>query len=360
MAMGTSLRRVLILMVVGAALAGAVFFYFSRQEPAPLVPPAGPRVGKAGQTTDVIPRAWRGETETAGRELARATSVFWQDWVWTERRGRARVAIVDGSILNLGPETRLKVLPQDERTSYSTVELNYGKVRAEVKTAAPGRRFEIRTPTAVIGVVGTEFFIDATEQKTRVLCLEGQVAVRNQQAEVVGEVTLAAGEKTDVAAAAPPAPKARASQAEIEQARALTRSSGLDITLTDRQGNRVNLRERVGRALVVNYWATWAPPALAQIPDLNRLAAEFRDQGVEFIGVAMDSGGWPAVATSERTTPLRFTVLLDEGNRAAPILGIQAIPTTLLVDAQGRVVARWQGRTAANLMRSQIQRLLQP
>ena len=354
-----SWRRLLAWAVVGAVGVGAVFLYFSRHAPPPLPPPAGPRVGKAGETTDVVPRAWRGETTAAGRELARANSVFWQDLVWTERRGRARLAIVDGSILNLGPETRLHVLPQDERTNYSAVELTFGKVRAEVKGARPGGRFEIRTPTAVIGVVGTEFFVDAAEEKTRVICLAGQVAVRSQRPEVVGEETLSAGEKTDVAAAAPPAPKAKASAAELEQARALTRASGLDITLADRQGNRVNLRERAGRVLVVNYWAAWAPPARAQLETLNRLAAEFGAEGVEFVAVAMDSGGWPAVDTFERSLPIGFLVLLDQGNRAAAILGLQAIPTTLLVDSQGQIVRRWVGLVDADTLRRELRRLLQ-
>jgi thiol-disulfide isomerase/thioredoxin len=185
------------------------------------------------------------------------------------------------------------------------------------------------------------------------------VAVRNQQAEVVGEVTLAAGEKTDVAAAAPPAPKAKASAAELEQARALTRASGLDITLGDRQGNRVNLRERVGRVLVVNYWAAWAPPARSQLETLNRLAAEFGGDGVEFVAVAMDSGGWRAVDTFERSLPIRFLVLLDEGNRAAAVLGVQAIPTTLLVDWQGQIVRRWVGQVDAETLRRELRRRLQ-
>jgi len=111
--------------------------------------------------------------------------------------------------------------------------------------------------------------------------------------------------------------------------------------------------------LVVNYWAAWAPPARAQLETLNRLAAEFGAEGVEFVAVAMDSGGWPAVDTFERSLPIGFLVLLDQGNRAAAILGLQAIPTTLLVDSQGQIVRRWVGLVDADTLRRELRRLLQ-
>lgn len=356
-----SARRVRLVVVaaVGLALiAGSWFFSWRPPAESPSRPP-GPRVGKAGHTTDVVPQAWRGEKEDdEGRELARANLVFWRDVVWTARRGRARIVIVDGSILNVGPQTRLRILPQDARTNHSTVELNFGKIRAAVRGKTEERQLEIRTPTAVIGVIGTEFYVDASQEKTRVICLEGRVTVRNRQAEVAGEETLSAGEKTDVLEAAPPAPKKKATAAEIEQATAVTRSTPLDVALSDRRGNRVNLRERGGRVLVLHFWATWAVPSLQDIPNLNRLQAEFRDQPVDFIGISEDPGGWPAIDAFRARTAVNYQVLLDQGNQAARTLGVRGFPTTLVVDQNGRILVRQQGPFNLAALRRALQRLL--
>lgn len=351
-------RRILLLSLLGVTLILATLLMF--REP-PETPPPGPRIGKAGQTTDVIPKAWRAQTTIPKRELARASHVLWQDVVWTERAARARLAIVDGSILNLGPETRLQILPQDRISNQSALVLTFGKIRAEVlEKSREGRRFQIRTPTAVIGVVGTEFYVDAAPETTRVICLKGEVRVRNRQVEVVGEEILTEGKKTEVAKEQPPAPQTTASPAEIAQALATTTAADYvpDITLPDRQGNQVNLRQRAGRALVINYWAVWAPPAIAQIPLLNSLYAEFRDQGVDFIGIAMDTGGWNAINQFEQRTPIDYLVLLDEGGRAQQAFGVRGIPLTIFVDREGRIIHKQRGRANRATLRRHIQPLL--
>ncbi|MFQ5779045.1 MAG: FecR domain-containing protein, partial [Terriglobia bacterium] len=290
-------RRTVLIGLLGVALIVGTILMF-REPPEGAAPASAPRVGKAGRTTDVIPRAWRAQSKAAERELARAAPVFWQDIVWTERAARARLAIVDGSILNLGPETRLRVLPQDKTSSHTSLILQFGKIRAKVlKKSKEGRALRIQTPTAVMGVIGTEFYVDASPETTTVICLEGQVSVRNRRGEVAGEETLSAGEKTEVRKVEPPTPKRKATAAEMAQAVAVTTTADYvpSVTLPDRRGNRVDLRPRPGRALVINYWATWNPSGISLIPVLNSLYAEFRGQGVDFIGVSMDVGGWNAI-----------------------------------------------------------------
>ena len=363
-----NLRRIVLLSFLGVALVAAVWLLWPKP---PAAPPPGPRVGKAGETTDVIPKAYRGQTETAGRQLAKATPVYWQDIVWTEKAARARLTIVDGSILNVGPDTRLQILPQEAASNQSLMVLKFGKIRAEVQQRSQeSGPFQIQTPTAVIGVVGTEFYLDASPQTTSVICLKGQVKVRNRKAEIAGEQTLNAGEKTTVEQNQPPEAKSVASAAEIAQALGETSVAppppppaplgpGLDLTLPNRQSAQVNLRRFSGRVLVINYFATWAAPAKAQIPTLNTLNAEFRNQGVEFIGIAMDSGGWPAVDQFMQTTPVDYRVFLDEGGRAEKLFGITGIPTTILVDGQGRILVKQTGLINADRLRPMIQSVLQ-
>lgn len=364
-----NLRRTALVSLLGVALIAAVWLLWPKP-PAP--PPPGPRVGKAGETTDVIPKAYRGQSEAAGRELAKATPVYWQDLVWTEKAARARLTIVDGSILNLGPDTHLQILPREATSNQSALVLKFGKIRAEVQQRSQGEGpFQIQTPTAVIGVVGTEFYLDVSPQTTAVICLKGQVKVRNRKTEIAGEQTLNAGEKTTVAQEQAPEPKSVASADEIAQALGATSVTppppppppplgpGIDLTLPDRRSTQINLRRFSGRVLVINYFATWAPPAKAQIPILNTLNAEFRNQGVEFIGIAMDSGGWGPVDQFMASTPINFRVLLDEGGRAQQKFGITAMPTTILADRQGRILVRQTGLIDADRLRPMIQSVVQ-
>lgn len=363
-----NLRRTILVSLLGVALIAGVWLLWPKP---PAAPAPGPRVGKAGETTDVIPKAYRGQSETAGRELAKATPVYWQDVVWTEKAARARLTIVDGSILNLGPETHLQVLPREATSNQSALVLKFGKIRAEVQQRSQGEGpFQIQTPTAVIGVVGTEFYLDASPQTTAVICLKGQVKVRNRKTEIAGEQTLNAGEKTSVQRDLAPEPKSVASADEIAQALGETSATpppppplgpGLDLTLPDRRSTQVNLRRFSGRVLVINYFATWAPPAKAQIPILNTLNAEFRNRGVEFIGIAgfTDTGGWGTVDQFMQTTPIDFRVLLDEGGRAEKLFGITGVPTTILVDRQGRILPKQTGLINADRLRPMIESLLQ-
>ena len=86
-----------------------------------------------------------------------------------------------------------------------------------VKITKPGGGFQVRTQTAVIGVVGTIFVIEAFRDLTQVFCVDGILTVRNLNPAIVGQVTLRAGEFTAVPRTAPPTGAAHASAARMQQ-----------------------------------------------------------------------------------------------------------------------------------------------
>ena len=88
------------------------------------------------------------------------TLVDWGDVVKTGDGGRARVALDDGSVLNVGSSSTLTVTQHNAAAQQTQIELTYGRVRSQVvKQSKPNAKFEIHTGVGVAGVVGTDFFL---------------------------------------------------------------------------------------------------------------------------------------------------------------------------------------------------------
>ncbi len=133
----------------------------------------------AGKVSAMIPAV---NLVRAGQSLAASPEipVFWEDTVATGHLARARVALDDGSVLNVGSDSSLRVTKHDAAAQQTDLELGYGRVRANaVKQTKPGASFQIRTPTGVAGVVGTDFFLAFENYVTRIIVFEGKVRFCN-------------------------------------------------------------------------------------------------------------------------------------------------------------------------------------
>jgi thiol-disulfide isomerase/thioredoxin len=104
--------------------------------------------------------------------------------------------------------------------------------------------------------------------------------------------------------------------------------------------------ELSGRVVLVNFLATWCFPCVAELPTLEALQREYGPQGFQVVGVGMDLEGAQVLAPFADHYGLRFPVLVaDERIRSgqSPYGTITALPTSFILDRQGRVVAAWQG-----------------
>lgn len=175
---------------------------------------------RAGEVTAVLPTALihRG-TQTPVPAVLRG-EVRWRDLMETQPRARARIALLDGSILNVGSDARLLIARHDEQSQQTELEVRLGKLRARVqKLTRPDSSFILRTNTAVIGVIGTHVYADAQPETTTVINLDtGRSRVRSSEAGIAGEQILEPFELTSVARGQPPTPKRLATFEEILQA----------------------------------------------------------------------------------------------------------------------------------------------
>ncbi|MCU1308876.1 MAG: hypothetical protein JWO20_1, partial [Candidatus Angelobacter sp.] len=182
-------------------------------------PPSG---AKAGSITALLPVATidrgTGRTKTTV-EAKKGDDIIWNDLIKTQKGGRARITLTDTSVLSLGSQAELRVLKHDSRTQQTALQLAYGRVRAEVASVTgDGGKFELRTPTAVAGVIGTDFGTDSSiPGVTTFLCIAGIVTVGNVDAKIPGTVPCPAGSTTTVATGLPPTPPKPATQEQIQK-----------------------------------------------------------------------------------------------------------------------------------------------
>jgi len=128
----------------------------------------------------------------------------------------------------------------------------------------------------------------------------------------------------------------------------------LALELPTPTGARLPLRSLTGRPLVINFWATWCPPCVKEMPELDRFAQEFGAQGWQVLGVAIDKP--TAVNRFLQQTPVRFPVVLLEGTEGLAWirrLGNPGggLPFTLLIAANGSLQQTKLGPTTTDELR---------
>ncbi|GGG52426.1 hypothetical protein GCM10010964_44490 [Caldovatus sediminis] len=126
-------------------------------------------------------------------------------------------------------------------------------------------------------------------------------------------------------------------------------------------GRAAALGEFRGRAVLLNLWATWCVPCRVEMPALDRLQAALGGAEFEVVALSLDRGGPPAVEAFYREVGLRaLGAYADPTGEASRALGAVGIPTTLLIDREGREVARkigpaeWDGPEMVGAIRRHL------
>ncbi len=135
-----------------------------------------------------------------------------------------------------------------------------------------------------------------------------------------------------------------------------TAASALDMPLTDINGNKVNLSSYQGQWIVVNYWATWCPPCIVEMPELQAFHDEHAGKGAMVIGINTELIGKMQLQEFLEDYFITYPVFVSKPTHESELGLIPGLPTTFLVNPAGKVVARQVGPVTQAMIEQFIQK----
>lgn len=136
------------------------------------------------------------------------------------------------------------------------------------------------------------------------------------------------------------------------------RKAAPDFTLKDADGKIVKLSDYKGKVVLLDFWATWCGPCKIEIPWFMDIQRKQKDRGFEVIGVAMDDEGWEVVKPFAAKMAINYRLVIGNDTTAQAYGGVDALPTTFLIDRTGRIAAVHVGLASKKDFEDGIEELL--
>jgi len=165
-------------------------------------------------------------------------------------------------------------------------------------------------------------------------------------------VSLLAGYLFSVRSAAPRAVKAATVKPDRE------RKKAPDFALKDGDGRLVHLSDYRGKVVLLDFWATWCEPCKIEIPWFIDMQRKNKDRGFEVLGVAMDDEGWEVVKPFVADLKMNYRVVVGDDATSQLYGGVDALPTTFLIDREGKIAAVHVGLASRRDFEDGIEELL--
>jgi cytochrome c biogenesis protein CcmG/thiol:disulfide interchange protein DsbE len=131
-----------------------------------------------------------------------------------------------------------------------------------------------------------------------------------------------------------------------------------ELILKDLEGNTVKLSDLKGKVVLVDFWATWCQPCTIMIPWFVEFQKRYGPQGFAVLGVAMDDEGLSAVKPYVAKSAMNYTVVIGNEEAAEAWGGIFGLPTSFVIDRQGRIQAKHIGLIDRDNFEKDIRSLL--
>ena len=132
-----------------------------------------------------------------------------------------------------------------------------------------------------------------------------------------------------------------------------------DFRLTDADGKAVRLSDYRGKVVLLDFWATWCGPCKIEIPWFEEFQRKNQDRGLVVLGVSMDDEGWPVVKPFLKSLNINYRVVIGNDQTAQLYGGVDALPTTFLIDRDGKIAAVHVGLVDRKEFENGIEQLLQ-
>ena len=136
------------------------------------------------------------------------------------------------------------------------------------------------------------------------------------------------------------------------------RKKAPEFTLKDSNGQLVKLSDFKGKVVVLNFWATWCGPCKIEIPWFIDFETRLKDQGFAVLGIAMDDDGWDAVKPYITAKKVNYRVMMGDDSIANLYGGVESLPTTFILDREGRIARTHVGLVSKSEYENDIQELL--
>lgn len=137
------------------------------------------------------------------------------------------------------------------------------------------------------------------------------------------------------------------------------RKNAPDFELKDVNGKVVRLSDFKGKVVLVDFWATWCGPCKIEIPWFIEFERKHKDKGFAVIGVSMDEDGWSTVKPFVTELGMNYRVVIGNDRTAESYGGIEGLPTTFLIDRDGRIASVHIGLAGKQDFEDAIDKLLQ-
>lgn len=132
-------------------------------------------------------------------------------------------------------------------------------------------------------------------------------------------------------------------------------------TLKDLKGNQVALKNYKGRVVFLNFWATWCPPCRREMPSMERLYKQLKDRDFTMLAVDMQESEKQVRAFISEFS-LSFPALLDLNGDISSLYGIVGLPTTYIIDREGKIIGKavgprdWSSQESKQLFQSLLKK----
>ena len=132
-----------------------------------------------------------------------------------------------------------------------------------------------------------------------------------------------------------------------------------DFSLKDADGKLVRLSDYRGKVVLLDFWATWCGPCKIEIPWFIDMQRKNKDRGFVVLGVSMDDEGWEAVKPFVAEAGVNYRVVMGNDATAQVYGGVDALPTTFLIDRTGNIAAVHVGLARKKDIEDGVEQLLQ-
>jgi peroxiredoxin len=132
-----------------------------------------------------------------------------------------------------------------------------------------------------------------------------------------------------------------------------------DFALKDANGKLVHLADYQGKVVLLDFWATWCGPCVIEIPWFTEFERKYKDRGFEVVGVSMDDDGWKAITPFVAKKKMNYRVVLGDDKTGDQYGGLEALPTTFVIDRNGRIASVHVGLASKKDFEDAIEKLLE-